>query len=70
MAGFQAPQGVFRVDLVSEFSLHQGFLLSSVSHAHFYAAGLHDDADLRTADERRRSDTELAVMKAGARTVV
>ena len=46
--GLQAPQGVLSVDLVGEFSLHQCFLLGSLPHAHFNAAGLHADADLRT----------------------
>lgn len=45
--GLQAPQGVLGVDLVGEFSLHQSFLLGSLLHAHFNAAGLQADADLR-----------------------
>lgn len=55
-AGLQTPEGVFRVNLVSKFSLHQRFLLRPVSYTHLDAAGLHADTDLRTVG------TETAVI--------
>lgn len=60
-SGLQAPQRVFSVDLVSEFSLHQCFLLGSVPHTHSYTASLQTDTDLRTAatQQQKRLMTEL-----------
>lgn len=70
-AGLETPQGVFRVYLVSEFSLHQRFLLGPIPHTHFDAAGLHADTDLRTTRrERGGCEIEVQVTKEVVKTAV